>query len=230
MRESFDALIAFTFSFGVLDVRRASTALYCRLRVLQLEVVMKNRQNRGRAINWWARLGSIRLAGSFKASDASSPHPRKRRTSGVSLLPSGPGPVPPANAGDIPSGKPPATADPPGRRLYGVRDRRYPFDGPSLGFGPRISTVSGYRGRRTPRPSPPFIDCASGNITLCLGRRNYAAPLHPAYLCLTFYDYLVRYYLPNRAAIRHPDLFRSNSPAPAAPEQQNFPRIDLFEV
>lgn len=90
--------------------------------------------------------------------DSSSPHPWKRRTSGVSLLPSGPGPVPPANTADSPSGQPDRNRRP--SRTGTLRSRTKlasPLSEPSLGFGPRISTVSGYRGRRTPRPSPPCV-------------------------------------------------------------------------
>jgi len=87
----------------------------------------------------------------------SSPQPRQRRPSGVSLLPSGPELVPPANTADSPSGQPNSNRQPAGTgTLRRWRERTPSLHEPSLGFGSRISTVSGYRGRRTPQPSPPL--------------------------------------------------------------------------
>jgi len=54
--------------------------------------------------------------GRLEAPGTSSPHPRKRRSSGVSLLPSGPGPFPPANMADSPSGQPGHNRRPSGTR------------------------------------------------------------------------------------------------------------------
>lgn len=86
----------------------------------------------------------------------SPPLPRERRTSRLPLLPSGPGGVrrakgvSPALQPDLAHRRPPGTRD---HRCTPASGRGFGNRPP--GFGPRISTVSGYRGRRTPRPSPP---------------------------------------------------------------------------
>ena len=101
----------------------------------------------------------------------SPPLPHERRTSRLPLLPSGPGGVRRAKSVSGALQLRPAHRRPRGTRAHcyapasarGFRSR--PPD-----FGPRISTVSGSRGRRTPQPSPPpFKTTRAGYIKVWLG-------------------------------------------------------------
>ncbi len=86
----------------------------------------------------------------------SPPLPHERRTSRLPLLPSGPCGV--QRAKGVSGALQLRLTH---RRPRGTRAHRYApasacgFENRPPDFGPRISTVSGYRGRRTPRPSPP---------------------------------------------------------------------------
>ncbi|BAA29123.1 103aa long hypothetical protein [Pyrococcus horikoshii OT3] len=88
----------------------------------------------------------------------SSPHPRERAPWPLPLLPSGPcgvwGPkgVSTALQPCLPHRAPRGT-----RTHRSALASRGGFGNRPSGFGPGISAVSGYRGRRTPRPSPPPI-------------------------------------------------------------------------